>query len=117
MSSYGHPAFNPLDLEIIDRVYEAAWAQLLAMNLPRDELEELERQKNLRKRLFALARPGGVEFDSFATWFWPATSQRSRRSESASGEIFLPIRGYGSVADINPESARPRLVDIGEPAE
>jgi hypothetical protein len=64
MSSYGHPAFNPLDLEIIDRVYEAAWAQLLAMNLPRDELEELERQKNLRKRLFALARPGGVEFDT-----------------------------------------------------
>ena len=64
MDSYGHPAFNPLDLEVIDRVYEAAWAQLLAMNLPRDEMEELDRQKNLRKRLFALARPGGVEFDT-----------------------------------------------------
>ena len=64
MGSYGRPAFNPLDLEIIDRVYEATWAELLAMSLPCDETEELERQKNLRKRLFALARPGGVEFDT-----------------------------------------------------
>jgi hypothetical protein len=64
MSAYGHPAFNPLDLEVIDRVYEAAWAQLLAMHLPRDEMEEIDRQKNLRKRLFALARPGKVEFDN-----------------------------------------------------
>ena len=63
MGSYGHDAFNPLDLEVIDRVYEAAWARLIAMKLPGDETEELERQKNLRKRLFALARPGGVEFD------------------------------------------------------
>lgn len=64
MGSYGHDAFNPLDLEVIDRVYEAAWARLLATKLPGDEMEELERQKNLRKRLFALARPGGVEFDT-----------------------------------------------------
>jgi hypothetical protein len=58
------PNSRPLDLEVIDRVYEAAWAQLPAMNLPRDEMEELDRQKNLRKRLFALARAGGVEFDT-----------------------------------------------------
>jgi hypothetical protein len=58
------PNSRPLDLEVIDRVYEAAWAQLPAMNLPRDEMEVLDRQKNLRKRLFALARPGGVEFDT-----------------------------------------------------
>ena len=32
MGSYGHPAFNPLDLEIIDRVYEATWAELLAIS-------------------------------------------------------------------------------------
>ena len=64
MSSYGHLAFDPLDLEIIDRVYEASWARLLAVNLPADEMEEVGRRKNLRKRLFDLARPGGVEFDT-----------------------------------------------------
>ena len=43
MSSYGHLAFDPLDLEIIDRVYEAAWTRLLALNLPTDEMEEVGR--------------------------------------------------------------------------
>ena len=31
-----HRAFDPLDLEIIDRVYEAAWAQLEAREIDRD---------------------------------------------------------------------------------
>jgi hypothetical protein len=84
MGSYGHPAFNPLDLEVIDRVYEAAWAQLLAMNLPRDEMEELDRQKNLRKRLFALARPGGVEFDTLCDMVLASYSPKKRRSERTS---------------------------------
>ena len=50
MGSYGHPAFNPLDLEIIDRVYEATWAELLAMKSAMRRAEELERQKNLSFR-------------------------------------------------------------------
>jgi hypothetical protein len=27
--------FNPLDLEVIDRVYEAAWAKIEALEVPR----------------------------------------------------------------------------------
>ena len=57
-------SFDPLDLEIIDRVYEAAWARLLAQNPIEDENEEAARQKNLRQRLFALSHPGRVEFDA-----------------------------------------------------
>src|ERR1700745_1663757 len=37
MGSFKHPhAFDPLDLEIIDRVYEAAWAQIEARESDRD---------------------------------------------------------------------------------
>ena len=36
-------AFGPLDLEIIDRVYEAAWAQLEAQAPFRDRDKEGER--------------------------------------------------------------------------
>jgi len=37
MGSFKHPrAFDPLDLEIIDRVYEAAWAQIEARECDRD---------------------------------------------------------------------------------
>ena len=115
MGSYGHDAFNPLDLEVIDRVYEAAWARLLAMKLPRDETEELERQKNLRKRLFALARPGGVEFDTpFATWFWPATPQGSRRwhrtcvGNCVGGFPPQPHVRFGSKTDLMATDARVR---------
>jgi hypothetical protein len=56
--------FDPLDLEIIDRVHEAAWAQLLARLPAVTEEEAAEREKNLRKRIFALARPGVVDFDT-----------------------------------------------------
>ncbi len=56
-------ATDPLDLEIIDRVYGAAWAQLLARNPIQDEIEEAARQTNLRQRLFALSDPGRVDFD------------------------------------------------------
>jgi hypothetical protein len=85
MASYGRPAFDPLDLEVIDGVYEAAWAQLLALNLPRDEVEEIERHKNLRKRLFALVRPGGVEFDALYDMVLASYSPNApRRAERTS---------------------------------
>ena len=61
MSSYPH-VFDPLDLEIIDRVYEAACARFEAQmppSLPRDELRE-----SLRKRVMICAASGNVDFDS-----------------------------------------------------
>lgn len=56
--------FLPLDLEIIDRVYEAAWAQIEARDPFRDRSKDGERQDALRKRLFALVTPGLVDFDT-----------------------------------------------------
>ena len=56
-------AFDALDLEIIHHVYEAAWIRLIARNPARDPEDQDKRQKNLRKRLFVLAKPGDVDFD------------------------------------------------------
>ena len=58
--------FDPLDLEIIDRVYEAAWAQLEAREPARDREVDGERHEALRKLVFACAIPGGVDFDKGA---------------------------------------------------
>ncbi|HET9538023.1 MAG TPA: hypothetical protein VFP43_22205 [Mesorhizobium sp.] len=64
MGSFSRPrVFDPLDLEIIDRVYEAAWAQLEAREPARDREVDGERHEALRKLVFACAIPGGVDFD------------------------------------------------------
>jgi hypothetical protein len=42
--------FDPLDLEIMDRVYEAAWAHLEARQPDRDIARDGERQEALRKK-------------------------------------------------------------------
>jgi hypothetical protein len=44
-------AFDPLDLEIIDRVYEAASAQIEAREPHRDTERDGERQQVLRKHI------------------------------------------------------------------
>jgi hypothetical protein len=71
--------FDPLDLEIIDRVYEAIWAQIILLQPDRDTEKEAERQKALRRWLFALAGPRPVDFDTLydkvlasipKTWGW-----------------------------------------------
>ena len=64
MGSFKRPrVFDPLDLEIVDRVYEAAWAQVEARETNRDREQDGERQEALRKRIFACAYPGRVDFD------------------------------------------------------
>lgn len=67
MGSGERSAFGPLDLEIIDRVYEAAWAKLLVRFSDLTAEDEAKKQSNLRKRLFALAQPGKVDFDTLYT--------------------------------------------------
>ena len=65
MGSFKRPrVFHPLDLAIMDCVYEAAWAQIEARDPFRDRNEDGERQGALRKRLFALTTPGPVNFDT-----------------------------------------------------
>jgi hypothetical protein len=62
--------FDPLDLEIIDRVYEAAWAKIEAREPFRDIQRDSERQEGLRKLIFAVASTGHlgagnhVDFDN-----------------------------------------------------
>ena len=64
MGSFKRPhAFDPLDMEIIDLVYEVAWEQISAREPSKDAAEDEERQALLRKRVFALAGLGGVDFD------------------------------------------------------
>src|SRR6188472_3976322 len=65
MGSFKHPhAFDPLDLEIIERVYEAAWAQVEASEPFRDKERDGERQEALRKLLMNEAGTDKVAFDS-----------------------------------------------------
>ena len=62
MGSYKR-VFDPLDLEIIDLVYEAALVQIAARDPLSDPIKEQERQEALKKLVFAVAEPGSVEFD------------------------------------------------------
>src|SRR5262245_12769087 len=65
MGSFKHlRAFNPLDLEIIDRVYEAAWAQVEASNQTRDTANEWQRQDALRKLIMDCTATERIEFDA-----------------------------------------------------
>jgi hypothetical protein len=62
MGSYKR-VFDPLDLEIIDLVYEAALVEIAARDPLSDPIKEQERQEALKKLVFAVAQPGAVEFD------------------------------------------------------
>jgi hypothetical protein len=55
--------FHPLDLEIIDLVYEVAWTSILARDPYRDPAADPQRRALLRKQVFAAAVPGSVDFD------------------------------------------------------
>jgi hypothetical protein len=60
MNAFSH-VFDPLDLEIIDRVYEAALAQLEAQRKVGDS--DLMKDE-LRKRVMACAATGHFDFDA-----------------------------------------------------
>jgi hypothetical protein len=65
MGSYKHPrVFHPLDLEIMDRVYEAAWAELEARDPFRDRDKDGEREETLRKLVMDQTGTGKVDFDT-----------------------------------------------------
>ena len=58
MGSFQHPrSFQPLELEIIDYVYEAAWAQLEARDPFRDRDQDWVRQAVLRRQIIDCAGP------------------------------------------------------------
>jgi hypothetical protein len=73
--------FDPLDLEIIDRVYETAWAHLEAREPDRDIARDGERQEALRKKIFGVARIAGsghVDFDTLTEVVLATIPERSK---------------------------------------
>ena len=66
MSSF-KSVFDPLDLEIIDRVYDVAWAYAQARESSPNTASDGTRQTALRKKIFSVARiagPGHIDFDT-----------------------------------------------------
>jgi len=58
------PSFDPLDLELLDRVYELACLYIEADNLCRTTATESVKQREaLRKQIFVLAGSGPIKFD------------------------------------------------------
>ena len=63
MGSFRQPrVFDRPDLEIIDRVYKAAWAQIVAGSPLRDMRRDGERREALRKWLLDFAGSGPMDF-------------------------------------------------------
>jgi hypothetical protein len=53
--------FDPLDLQIIEAAYEAAWAEIVSHDPFRDTAQDNERKLFLRKLMFATAWKGKTE--------------------------------------------------------
>lgn len=56
--------FDPLDLELIDRVYEVALAYIEARDLYRATAKDADEEGALRKTMFTCASSGPLEFDT-----------------------------------------------------
>jgi hypothetical protein len=64
MGMYQHPrVFGPLDLEIVDQVYDAAWAQIEAREPFRDRDGDDERRQALRKLIMDSTGTERIDFD------------------------------------------------------
>jgi hypothetical protein len=67
--------FAPLDLEIMDRVYEAAWAQVEARrSSPADQRDD-ELKETLRKLVATCAANGKIDFDTLYDKVWTAMAE------------------------------------------
>ena len=86
MSSF-KDVFDPLDLEIMDRVYDAAWAHAQAREPSRNAASDGARQKALRRKIFGAARiegPGHLDFDTLAeVVLAPISAQPVPKAKSA----------------------------------
>jgi hypothetical protein len=87
---FENAAFHPLDLEIMDRVYEAAWAALEARDPFRDTDKDGERQESLRKLVFDNTGTGRIDFDTLCDRVltnmpenWTVFTVRPRRAQQA----------------------------------
>jgi hypothetical protein len=55
---------DPLDLEIVERVYEVGCAYFAARDLCEDATKHAEKEATLRKTVFAIAGTGQLDFDT-----------------------------------------------------
>jgi len=76
--------FDPLDLEIIDRVYEVACAYIEARDLYRDKNNDPMEKDALRKQVFASAGVGPIDFDRLCDEVLPSIDPHRRRPERPS---------------------------------
>ena len=56
--------FDPLDLEIVERVYEVGCAYLAARDLNEHPTKHAEEEAALRETVFAVAGSGKLDFDT-----------------------------------------------------
>ena len=64
MGSYKHPrTFLPLDLQVVEMVYDAAWTMIANRDPFRDITLDAEHKEAVRKMVFALAHEGSVDYD------------------------------------------------------
>jgi hypothetical protein len=89
MGSFKPDAFDPLELETIESVYDVAWKTIVARDLYRDTSRDAERQTSLRRIIFIFARQGPVDFDTLCdkalggmheTWMPLTAAKRGRRA-------------------------------------
>jgi hypothetical protein len=70
--------FDPLDLELIDRVYGVACAYIEARDLYRDPAHDKDEEDALRKQVFALANNGPLDFDTLCDGLLASMDQYRR---------------------------------------
>ena len=71
--------FDPLDLEIMDQVYEVAWARAQAREPSRNTASDGARQAALRRKIFGIARiagPGHIDYDTLAEVVFATISEQ-----------------------------------------
>jgi hypothetical protein len=91
MGSFKQPrVFQPLDLEVIDLVYAAVWAQVEAREPFRDRKHDNELRAAIRKWIIAFAGYGPIDFDILCDKLivsmpgsWLSTRQPRRSSPEA----------------------------------
>ena len=110
MDPYRDPrAFDPLDLEIIDRVYEASWALVEANDPACDRERDDERQEALRKLIFAFADTGNVDFDDL---YASVTENMSKAWAIYAGSVPSETQGLPDPKETAPD-ARPEAAKVG----
>jgi hypothetical protein len=95
------PTFDPLDLEIIEQIYEAARAHIEADNLYMNQNWAEEEEDALRKMIFAVAGTGPIDFDTLCDRVMAALDEYrhwARRVRIADEPVVVVFPGVSEAA-------------------